>query len=244
MAMLGITNDGWIGYTGAPRIDGKHPTIRMVDEVIQLRVGKDSMTADCLFTFKNEGAACTARIGFPDHDSDPYLDPKAGIRSIYDYFHSYVDGVEIKTKLIDAGEDIGWQVKHVKFAKGQTRKIRNRYRIGLGKLTIGGGEKRIPMTWQATYIVATGRSWKGSIGSTKVFVDFEPSASVRGPIKLVPWKNGADSDAFWAKNRSTVMWDGFATPKAAGRRIVFERKNWEPSTDADDVVLRFGYWFR
>ncbi len=105
-----VANDGWVGYTGAPRIEGKHPTVRMVDEVIHIRIGKTEMTADCRFTFKNEGNAASVRIGFPDHDSDPYLDPKKGIQSIYRSFKSYVDGKPVKTKLIDASEDMGWQV--------------------------------------------------------------------------------------------------------------------------------------
>jgi hypothetical protein len=239
------SNDGWIGYTGTPRVEGKHPSIRMVEEVIHLRIGKGRMTANCLFTFKNEGNACTARIGFPDHDSDPYLDPKTGIRSIYTYFRSYVDGKRVQTKLVDAGKDYGWQVKHVPFGKGQVRKVRNVYEVGLGQLSLEGVAPRPPMTWQAEYVVTTGRSWKGTIGSTKVIVDLERSAPVKSPIKLVSWPNNNDPDkmTFWSKNRNAVMWSGFAPPKASRRRLVFERKNWEPSKD-DDVTLRFGLWFR
>lgn len=240
-----LPNDGWIGFSGTPKIEGKHPSIRMVDEVIHLKIGKDSMTADCLFTFRNEGSACVARIGFPDYDSDNYLDPKTGIRSIYRYFRSYVDGKRVQTKLIDASEDMGWQVKHVRFAKGQTRKVRNVYRVGLGQLSINGRAPRPPMTWQAQYVVETGRSWKGTIGSTKVIVDFERSALVRSPLKAAKWPANEDPDNmdFWSKNRNTVIWGGFATPRVSGRRLTFERKNWEPGSD-DDVVLRFGLWLR
>jgi hypothetical protein len=243
IAAGGLTNDGWIGYSGTPRIEGKHPTIRMVSEVVHIKVERDSMTADCLFTFKNEGAACSARIGFPDYDSDDYEDPKP--KSIFSSFRSYVDGKPVKTSLAVGESFKNWQVKSVSFAKGQTRKVRNVYKVDLGQLTIGGGESSVPMTWQATYVVETGRSWKGTIGSSKVIFDFAGAEAVKSPIKLAKWnQEDSDSDKFWKSHLSTVMWDGFAKPTVSGRQVIFERKNWEPKSDDDDPVVRFGYWFR
>lgn len=238
LAVAGTANDGWIGVNGAPRIEGKHPSIRMVDEVIHLKVGKKSVTADCRFTFKNEGTACTARIGFPDYDYSE------STKTIFDYFKSYVDGKRVATKYVGSNDGENWQVKHVKFAKGQTRRIRNVYRLSLGALTIGQGDKLVPMISRADYIVSTGRSWKGRIGSSKVIVEFEDAAKLKTPIKLAKLESkAAESDAFWTKNKSTVMWTGFATPKVSGRRITFEKKNWEPTED-DDVFLLFGRWIR
>lgn len=249
LTALGLPNDGWVGYTGAPRIEGKHPTVRMVDEVIHLKIGRDFMTADCRFTFKNEGNAASVRIGFPDHDSDNYLDPKKGIQSIYSSFKSYVDGKPMKTKLIDASEDMGWQVKTVKFGKGQTRRIRNVYSVELGKLALSGkwSSNREPRGLCGQYILSTGRSWKGNIGSTKIIVDFEKSSLVKTPIQVQSLlaHDLASNAARWEKNRGLVMWAGFAPPKVQGRRLTFERKNWEPNKDGDDdLFLKFGIYPR
>lgn len=246
-AVHALANDGWVGYSGAPRIEGKHPTVRMVDEVIHIKIGRTHMTADCRFTFKNEGNATSVRIGFPDHDSDNYLDPKKGIQSIYNSFKSYVDGKPIRTKLIDASEDFGWQVKSVQFGKGQVRRVRNVYVLELNNLSLGGkwSSNQSPRGQGARYIVSTGRSWKGNIGSTKVIVDFEKSSLVKSPLrvqKLIDDELASDASR-WDKNRGLVMWSGFAAPKVQGRRLIFERKNWEPK-ESDDLFLKFGIYPR
>ncbi len=243
-----LANDGWVGYTGAPRIEGKHPTIRMVDEVIYLKIGRNEMTADCRFTFKNEGSATTARIGFPDYDSDPYIDPKKGIRSIYKNFRSYVDGKAVKTKLIDSSYDMGWQVKHVTFRKDQTRRIRNTYKIKLGTLSLDGkwSDNQQPMAYCATYVLSTGRSWKGTIGSTKIIVEFEKTSLVKGHIAVreFPATELEDDASLLEKNKGLVFWSGFAKPQVKGRTLTFIRKNWTPKDDGDDLFLKFGIYTR
>lgn len=240
-----IANDGWVGYTGAPRIEGKHPTIRMVDEVIHIRIGKTEMTADCRFTFKNEGNATSARIGFPDHNSNAEAFDKA--KSVYKSFVSYVDGKRVPTRFVTTSNPYNWQVKTVRFEKGQTRKVRNVYRVQLGLYTLSGSlSGRPPMRHTADYIVSTGRTWKGNISSTRVIFEFEKTSTARAPITLAK-DNHNDKrygeSSFWAKNRGLVLWSGFAKPRVEGRKVIFERKNWEPKDD-DDVSINFGLFPR
>ncbi len=98
----------------------------------------------------------------------------------------------------------------------------------------------------AQYIVSTGRSWKGSIGSTKVTFEFEKTSIIRTPITLARRNHDDkryDEASFWAKNRGLVLWSGFAKPRVEGRKVIFERKNWEPKDD-DDISLNFGLFPR
>jgi len=237
------TNDGWVGMSGAPRIEGKHPTIRMVEELIHLRVGAETMYADCRFTFKNEGRVCIARIGFPDYDSHGEI--VGALSTTFKSFSSFVDGKAVPTRLVRGKLGEAWQVKNVRFESGQKRIIRNVYQIGLGKITLSGSSVlgKEPMTNQTDYILGTGRTWKGTIGKTTVIVDFGSEARINSPIRAVRWppESQVDSSDFWILNRNTVCWSGPSAPRIVGkRRLIFERKNWEPSETEDDIVIRFG----
>lgn len=214
----------------------------MVDEVIHLRIGKNEMSADCRFTFRNEGNATNVRIGFPDvyGNSEPGDKP----RSVYKSFVSYVDGKRAPTKFVATTNPENWQVKSVRFAKGQTRRIRNVYRVNVGLYTLNGHiNRREQMRNIAEYIVSTGRSWKGNIGSTKVIFEFTKASTIRTPISLAEndYSNERQGEAsFWMKNRGLVLWSGFAKPRVEGRKVIFERKNWEPNIEGDDPHLNFG----
>lgn len=245
LSAVAWSNDGWIGHSGAPRIEGKHPTVRMAEETITIKIGRDTMTADCRFTFKNEGAATTARIGFPDVNSNAESFDKA--RSIYHTFVSYVDGKRTRTKFMTETNPENWQVKSVRFAKGQTRKIRNVYTLSLGILSLSGPGLRNqpPRTRMANYVLATGRSWKGVIGKSTIIIEFEKSSLVRPPIRIAKWTGDEkyDESTFWSKNKSLILWDGPAAPKVIGRKLTFVRTNWEP-TEEDDINLKFGLYYR
>lgn len=242
-ATQAISNDGWVGHAGTPRIEGKHPTIRMVDEVIVIKIGAETMTADCRFTFKNEGAATTARIGFPDVSSNAESWEKA--RSIYRSFASYVDGKRVQTKFMTEANPENWQVKSVRFAKGQTRKIRNVYTLSLGILSLSGPGAQAPRTRQANYVLATGRSWKGLIGKSTVIFEFDKSSLARLPLRTAEWSSEEKfgNSAFWSKNRNLILWKGPVAPKVTGRKLTFVRTNWEPTED-DDIDLNFGLYYR
>jgi hypothetical protein len=246
LALLGSTslaNDGWVGFSGAPKLDGKHPTIRMVDEVVHLKIGRKVMYGDCRFTFRNEGSACTVRIGFPDYDSHGELDGKSV--STYKSFLSYVDGRRASTKLVSGSGGTRWQVKSVPFARGQTRVIRNVYQMSLGRITLSGRfvQGHEPIIWQAEYILGTGNTWRSTIGKTTIIVDFGIEAQIESPIQAREWPPEDESEYsdYWLKNRNLVIWSGPSAPRVVGkRRLIFEMKNWEPDDEGDDVSLRFG----
>lgn len=245
LALTAVANDGWIGHTGTPRIEGKHPSIRMVDEVITIRIGRETMTADCRFTFKNDGASTTARIGFPDVYGNVEEGEKA--RSVYKSFVSYVDGRRVRTKFMTQTNPENWQVKSVRFAKGQTRKVRNVYTLDLGILSLSGPglKDQAPRTRMANYVLATGRSWKGVIGKSTVIFEFEKSSLAQTPLRVAEWTQDAKygESVFWSKNKNLILWNGPVTPKVAGRKLTFIRKNWEP-TEGDDINLNFGFYYR
>lgn len=211
----------------------------MVDEVIYIRIGKTDMTADCRFTFRNEGAATSARIGFPDVFGNAEASDEP--RSVYKSFASYVDGKRVPTKFVTTSNPNNWQVKTVRFGKGQTRKVRNTYRVNLGLYTLSGSIRgHEQMRNIAEYIVSTGRSWKGNIGSTKVIFEFTKASTVRAPISLAEDDLSSGESSFWAKNRGLVRWSGFAKPRLEGLKVIFERKNWEPKSEDDDAHITFG----
>ena len=242
---LFVRNDGWIGFSGAPKIEGKHPSVRMVNEQIHLKVGQDTLYGDCVFTFKNEGPACNVRIGFPDFNSNDEVEEPP--QSTYKSFRSVVDDVLVPTKLVRGNQGTAWQIKSVAFGRGQTRKIRNIYHLKLGKITLNGSpvKGRESMCWQGEYILGTGRSWKGKIGKTTVTVDFGSSALIQSPIVPMEWPDAAKSDSsnFWVKNKNAVIWSGPTPPRIAGkRRLVFEIKNWEPEDLEESVKFRFGVY--
>jgi hypothetical protein len=200
------------------------------------------MWADCTFTFKNEGAACNARIGFPDFDSHG-----EEFRSFFRAFHSTVDGQPVKTKLEKGDLGKAWQVKSVPFRSGQTRIVRIVYRMNLGILSLNGLGKRgdPPRIHRAEYILSTGRSWRGSIGRSKVVVEFDRSSLMKSPIKAYPEspEDKFSDSSFWERNKNLVGWRGPSKPKVSGRTLTFERSSWEP-TELDDISLTFGIYYK
>jgi len=237
-----FANDGWVGYSGAPRIEGKHPGVRMADELIRIRIGRDQMWADCSFTFKNEGPACIARVGFPDYDSHG-----EELRSFYSDFRSYVDGKRVKTTLVKGEEGTAWQVKSVPFRQGQTRVVRNMYRMQLGILSLNGPGKHgdPPRIQLAEYILSTGRSWRGSIGRSRVIFEFDRTSIIKVPIRAYPRsrENKFDDSSFWEKNNNLIAFGGPCEPKVSGRTLTFEKSNWKP-TESDDISLTFGVYYK
>ncbi len=69
---LAFGDDAAITWSGSPKMLSGHPTVRMVSEKIILNVtpltgdAEGHTDADCTFVFKNDGPACSVRIGFPD----------------------------------------------------------------------------------------------------------------------------------------------------------------------------------
>src|SRR5438270_7298538 len=87
MASAGKADDGYVtGVGGAACLMHGHPTIRMVSEEVHIQLPEGKVSAQ--FVFKNEGAATTVEIGFPEKGKDVL--PRS--RSHMVGFQSLVDG--------------------------------------------------------------------------------------------------------------------------------------------------------
>jgi hypothetical protein len=248
-----LANDGGIALGGSPGLLKDHPSVRMTSEVIRITVERDTLTADCRFVFTNHGPACTVRMGFPDQgigasDPDKEEDEKAVMqtppRTTFQSFRSWVDGREVPTKLIRAGEEGAyWHTKTVRFPAQGAHQVRDVY-----TQSVGGGSVAIPncncFAAQVGYILHTGASWHGNIGRTEVVVTFRDPKLPR-TLNLVPLaqvsrsRDGRDL-CVPMPSGDTVVWSGPCKPTASVRTLRFVRENWRP-TKTDDIELTFAY---
>lgn len=219
---------------------GSHPTVQMVSEKVTMTIHRDHADVDCLFVFKNHGAKATVRMGFPDWDSNH----EPGDGPILERFRSKVDGKPVKTYLLFGGGQ-GWHIKHVAFSKGQTRTVRNQYRVKLGALALNvdGMTRESKYVQSASYIVSTGASWKGVIEKTEIVLVFARDARVgKGSVRAVADLQLYQSPAskFW-EDRRDLIWaeSGPGKPTVRGRTLRYVRTNWKP-TENEDLLISFG----
>jgi hypothetical protein len=242
-AVLLHLNDGWMGEAGSPKLmSAGHPTVRMTHETIQMKVSRDHVDVDCRFIFVNEGNATAVRIGFPDDDSDFYIDPKKGPQSVFTTFSSWVDGAKVPTRLMLDDDQRGWQVKTVIFGRNQTRRIRNSYRLPLGSLAMSGRGEGPPAIFHSGYILHTGGSWKGNIGQSEIIVTFADDAPVpKGPLKLA-WnaRNMRLESDYWKSREDVIHGTGPGQAEITNRTIRLTLRNWRPRDGSDDLHLYFG----
>lgn len=207
----------------------EHKTITMVSEVVKLTLHATRVDADCTFVFKNNGPACNVNTGFPDAggSSYPFLT-----------FQSFVDGKPVATKL-EADKDgwKHWRVKVVPFEKDGVRIVREVYTSEMG----GGLGK--PIVAIANYILRTGASWHGPIGSAKIVLNVLPETEVPVPLQIAYTSSSmsyteAQLQDLWNKGWIAAM--GPCQPRVDGRSIVFEKQNWKP-TAKDDIFVIFKY---
>lgn len=167
----------------------------MVSEEVHLRLPQCEVEAR--FVFRNEGRPCTVEIGFPEEGKKMPLQPPTYLRR----FRSYVDGRPIRVTRRVAqkptddtnGEYQYWWVKRVRFGRGQTRVVVNRYRGGELYTTYGiRGIK---------YILTTGANWKGPIGYARLVCDFS-GLKEKGYVQATPgaWRRAGNRLTWEARN--------------------------------------------
>lgn len=170
-----------------------HPSIRMVEEEVRIKLPECKVEAR--FVFKNEGPATKVLIGFPEQGKDTTPQSNTHLAG----FKSWVDGTLVKTKQIftqrpdETTNDNyykAWWVKEVPFAAGQTRTIVDRYSGGMLSTSYG--------VLGFNYILETGRSWHGPIGRARIVCDVS-ALKDKGPIHFL-LKGGVRSG-------STISWD-------------------------------------
>lgn len=200
---------GIVNVGGAAHLLRDQGEIRMVAETVTATVGNDRIEVDCVFRFQNLGHADTVLIGFPDRSDDfGYSKPMTS-------FRSWVDGVEVRCDTMtdaDHVDDESWAyywTKRVHFAAGQTRVIRDHY------LSSPGQSFNLEQSFE--YILETGESWAGTIGSAEIEVKLEgikPS-----------WVQYADPP-----------------PKIRGNRLLWSFKDFEPGTsDGSPNTIGFSW---
>ena len=156
-------------------------SVTMVNEDVKVIIegGGSTATVDCRFTFKNAGAARSVLMGFPaygltwEKNLSAYDVNAAKLQN----FRAYVDGSAVKVKEVkalappgtasvieywDANYYYSWYTFTVPFAAGETREVRNTYRVTLVEGNSG---------YSAGYILRTGRLWQGPIGHARITFD-------------------------------------------------------------------------
>lgn len=239
-------NDGGIAWGGSPKLLSNHPSVAMQSEVITMNVGKDNVTVDCRFVFKNYGRATTVRMGFPDegsgdtpHEADYQMMAPNKVATGFTSFKSWVDGVRVKTQLIHSNQSqMSWHAKSVYFPRSSTRIVRDLYTVPIGSQI---GLRNIYK--QTSYTLHTGASWRGAIGRSTIIVNFinTGGANRLKPVSIRSLKAENDNIEFvdWKKlPRGTVIYKGNIKPTAKGRTLRFVRTNWNP-TENDDIFLAF-----
>jgi hypothetical protein len=216
LTAAGYANDAavnGVGGTVAPM--ESHPSIRMVREKVDAKIGWDGVKVRCEFVFKNEGPATTVEMGFPERSWGDSAKPI--VTTEFKGFNSWVDGKSVSTKLIpsvrsQSMEYEAWHVKDVRFGKNQTRTVVDEYTSPLGGDSIGGSF--------FSYVLRTGKIWKGNIGEAVVTVDASDVDSVYQPAFI-------DENEGYVQKGSTIIW---------------RAKDFEPSRDIHVYLEPWRVW--
>lgn len=195
LAHYAWANDAAVrGISGMIAPVDQHPSVCMVSEEVSAKIGWDAAAVRCHFVFKNDGGPTSVKMGFPEEasgDVGPIKHPA------FKSFKAWVDGKPIKTKFFPSmSEQNGdliyraWHVKDLSFSAGQKRVVVNEYEAPLGVDSMGGKF--------FTYILTSGKNWKGKIGNAKITVDVSTSAQF---YKIIP------SPAGYACREGKVIWE-------------------------------------
>jgi len=159
-------DDGAVqGVGGAIRLMKDHPSVVMEEMLVDVSLNPERPArADCRFVFRNTGPATTVRMGFPESSTGEGTDVRhpRGFTS----FTTWVDGKRAPVKIegFSAHREVShwsrWRVKTVRFAAGETHRVRVLYTAPLGRVSDGSR--------YFEYNIATGGSWKGPIGQARV----------------------------------------------------------------------------
>ena len=221
-----LANDAnWVSFGGAGAF-AMHKTVHMLGEDINITLYDDKIHVRVYFSFENRGSATMVKMAFTFSTVNWKKD-------LVRYFASKVDGKAVslerlKNVPIVEGEkevlDEGWArneiyVKEVEFGENQRRTVLVDYTTGRGMA--GGG-------WLIDeYVISTGASWAGKIGTISVSVDWTHTKRTSRPDLAFYKRDGTEHEAQWQ----------FVTNKLATTTIT----NVEPDFDLSlgSVV---GFW--
>lgn len=247
LSVAAQADDASISFGGTPKLMSSHPSVRMVSEHIRVTIGDKSTQVDCTFAFQNDGPACNVRMGFPNagygaeetgydeqvsdsHEKKTPLAPYNGFTS----FKSFVDGKPAKVTLIGEKEKpSSWYTKTVSFAKGQRHLVRDTYTVLNGMAMTNSNA----LIQQFHYVMSTGASWKGPIGSVIVDVRFNRK-TMKTDLKAVDEATVNGGQLFSAKDlksreKGNVYYSCFTKPVVRGKTLRFAARNLEPTAKSD-----------
>lgn len=241
-----VADDGGISFGGNPHLLKGHPSIAMQSEVVKMDIGETLIKVDCTFVFRNDGAASTVRMGFPDQGlgaEEPYQgDPVPTGPSLHGTFltyESYIDGKKVPTKIVPTDDrSLYWHTKTVTFKAKSSTVIRDVYTLKPGaQVTSENGMYR-----QTYYVLHTGASWHGPIGKAEVIVNFAPKAAAAPIIlkKQVLKEEDVPRTKWSVLPKGTMFYSGPCEPKVEGRTLTFVKTNFTP-TKKDDIHLYYSW---
>ncbi len=196
-------DDGAVhGVGGSVALLEAHPSIRMVWERVDVKLGWETAKVRCRFIFRNEGPATTVKIGFPEKAWGEGSTATSNFKN----FKSWVDGKQIKTRFITSARDNdreykAWHVKTVAFKARETIEIVDEYESQLGNISDGSRFFE--------YTLRSGKSWKGPIGKAIIVVD------------------GTDISSYWKLKAYGEEYK----PVVRDSKITWTIKNFEPEDD-------------
>lgn len=193
LAIPCFANDGAMkGIGGSLKLlSPEHSSVRMVSEKVEAVLTRDMVAkVRCTFVFENQGEATTVKMGFPE-DSEG-----EGQKQYIKDFKSWVNGEPVETELVeDKSNNLfiykGWFVKDVHFEAGETLTVVDTYTGGVGRNVDGHNWFR--------YVLKTGASWKGTIGSVEVSVDVSDFMRRSNIVSLSP--------AGYSRKGGVVKWN-------------------------------------
>lgn len=245
-AATAYADDSDVSFGGSPRMLSGQTTVTMRSELVTVDIGPDHVHVDCSFIFKNNGPACTVRMGFPDDGrggADPSeREPGSPLKPTFSAFKSYVDGAPVDTSLVQDANNSGdlWHVKIVHFDSGQTVNVRDIYETEVGS-SVDTAPNYQGGTYQVFYVLHTGSSWHGNIGRAEIVVHMDRPTEPP-PYHLVSLKSLGNPDGYdidWPKLPSeAITWRGPSTPTLDGNTVRFVREDFKPGYN-DDLLLYF-----
>ncbi|MBS1715072.1 MAG: DUF4424 family protein [Armatimonadetes bacterium] len=208
--ILAAWNDGAVvGVGGTVTALDEGTRVRMASELVTIDYAKRKVSTD--FVFRNDGEATTVLMGFPEEGGGDIQIPTAPRKTYFESFSSWVDGKPVETALKVAESNADeqfykqWWTKSVVFEAGQTRRVRNEYVTQYGSNTMS-------IDW-LTYVLGTGRTWAGTIGSAKVVADI----------------SGVPKGSFVVSNPKYH--------RRSGNKIVWEFRDFEPEELTFEVSI-------
>ncbi len=225
-----------------------HPTVQMQSEEVKMDIAPELIKVDCTFYFKNDGAACTVRMGFPDEGQgaeEPYQGedfvPKGPkLHGAFLSYISYVDGKKVPTQIVPTKDrQLYWHAKTVTFKPHSTSVIRDVYTLKPGaQMTSENGLYR-----QTYYVLHTGSSWHGPIEKAVITIAFK-SGLLSKPIEMKAVSSLPDKDLQHLKwsdlPPGTILYEASAEPEVKGETLKFVKTNFRPQ-EKDDIHLYYNW---